>query len=118
MPRVQSWRIKSYSLLGPDEGKAILQRSPKISGFREHNWQRAKKIKAGDIFLCYMVGVSRWVGLFEIKSERFRDETQIFAEESFPRSISSQATHHPAAGTRRFNVCDERQSVVLSEYDG
>lgn len=56
----------------------------KISGFREHNWSRAKTIKPGDIFLCYMVGVSRWVGLLEIESERFRDETAIFTEEVFP----------------------------------
>jgi len=56
----------------------------KVSGFREHNWQRAKKIKSGDVFLCYMVGVSRWVGLLQIESERFRDETPIFAEEVFP----------------------------------
>ena len=33
----------------------------KVSGFREHNWARAQKIKPGDIFVCYMVGVSRWL---------------------------------------------------------
>ncbi|HXK39672.1 MAG TPA: hypothetical protein VJ837_02460, partial [Candidatus Paceibacterota bacterium] len=55
-----------------------------ISGFREHNWSRASKIKPGDIFLCYLVGVSRWVGLLEIQSERFRDESRIFTEELFP----------------------------------
>jgi hypothetical protein len=55
-----------------------------VSGFREHNWNRAKEIKPGDIFLCYMVGVKRWVGLLEITSARFRDEKPIFAEEKFP----------------------------------
>jgi hypothetical protein len=55
-----------------------------ISGFREHNWNRAKDIKPGDIFLCYMVGVKRWVGLLELASGRFRDETPIFSEEVFP----------------------------------
>src|SRR2546422_11198160 len=55
-----------------------------ISGFREHNWTRAQKIKPGDIFLCYLVGVSRWVGLLQIESERFKDESRIFAEELFP----------------------------------
>src|SRR5438105_1404044 len=55
-----------------------------VSGFREHNWNRAKAIQPGDIFLCYMVGVKRWVGLLEIMSERFRDQTPIFAEETFP----------------------------------
>jgi hypothetical protein len=31
-----------------------------------------------------MVGVKRWVGLLEVRSERFRDESQIFEEETFP----------------------------------
>lgn len=56
----------------------------KVSGFRDHTWNRAKNLKVGDIFLCYLVGVKRWVGLLEITDERFRDESPIFAEEIFP----------------------------------
>lgn len=56
----------------------------KTSGFREHNWNRAKRIRPGDIFLCYLVGVKRWVGLLEVTSERFKDETRIYEEELFP----------------------------------
>jgi hypothetical protein len=56
----------------------------KVSGFREHNWGRAQKIQSGDIFLCYLVGVSRWVGLLQIESDRFLDKTRIFGEELFP----------------------------------
>jgi hypothetical protein len=51
-----------------------------VSGFREHTWNRAKEVKPGDIFLCYMVGV----GMLEVTSERFRDEERIFSEEPFP----------------------------------
>jgi hypothetical protein len=58
------------------------------SGFREHNWARSKSIKPGDIFLCYLVGVKRWVGLLEVTSERFRDESRIFEEEVFPVRFS------------------------------
>ena len=32
----------------------------KMTGFREHNGNRAKSITPGDLFLCYMVGVKRW----------------------------------------------------------
>lgn len=56
----------------------------KTSGFREHNWARARGIKAGDVFLCYLVGVKRWVAVLEILSERFRDDSPIYEEESFP----------------------------------
>ena len=37
-----------------------------VTGFREHNWKRAQGIKPGDIFLCYMTGVKRWVGLLKV----------------------------------------------------
>ena len=56
----------------------------KTTGFREHNWNRAKGIKPGDTFLCYLVGVKRWVGILKVQGERFRDESPIFAEEIFP----------------------------------
>jgi hypothetical protein len=56
----------------------------KATGFREHNWNRAKGIRPSDIFLCYMVGVKRWVGLLEVMGERFRDESPIYKEEVFP----------------------------------
>ena len=56
----------------------------KTTGFREQNWSRSKGIREGDVFLCYLVGVKRWVGILEVASERRRDETPIYAEEVFP----------------------------------
>ncbi|HEY4759088.1 MAG TPA: hypothetical protein VIH42_00770 [Thermoguttaceae bacterium] len=55
-----------------------------ITGFREHNKKRAAKIRPGDIFLCYLTGVSRWVGLLEVTGQMFEDKTPIWAEEVFP----------------------------------
>jgi len=55
-----------------------------ISGFREHNWKRSQGIKPGDIFLCYMTGVKRWVGLLEVTGDRFKDYSPIWGEEVFP----------------------------------
>jgi hypothetical protein len=55
-----------------------------ISGFRDHNWNRARNIRPGDFFLCYMVGVKRWVGVLEVTGERYRDDTPIWGEELFP----------------------------------
>lgn len=56
----------------------------KVTGFREHNWKRAEKIHTGDVFLCYHVGVKRWVGLLEVIGERYRDQSPIWGEEIFP----------------------------------
>jgi predicted RNA-binding protein len=90
------------------------------TGFREHNWNRAKGIKPGDIFLCYLLGVKRWVGLLEVTSERYRDEARIFEEELFPvrlkvkpitllapehgvpmESLAGKLTFFPVNGTAR-----------------
>jgi hypothetical protein len=66
----------------------------KVSGHRERVWARAKDIRPGDLFLCYLVGVKRWVGLLEIKGERFRDETGIF-EEGRTIGVSSYCQSRP-----------------------
>jgi hypothetical protein len=55
-----------------------------VSGFRERNWKRAASIKPGDIFLCYLTGVKRWVGLLEVAGERYKDDLPIFKDEVFP----------------------------------
>jgi hypothetical protein len=72
----------------------------KTTGFREHNWNRAKSIKPGDVFLCYLVGVKRWVGLLKITSETFKDESRIYQEEVFPVrfKVKSLATLSPEHG--------------------
>ncbi len=56
----------------------------RMTGFRDHTWNRATGIRPGDIFLCYMVGVKRWVGLLEVTGERHRDESRIYSDETFP----------------------------------
>lgn len=44
----------------------------------------ADKVHAGDVFLCYVTGLKRWVGIFDIESECFDDHTPIFAERDDP----------------------------------
>lgn len=55
-----------------------------VSGFRESRWSTLQKIKIGDYFLCYLTGVSRWVGLLEVTSDAFRDTSAIWKDENFP----------------------------------
>jgi hypothetical protein len=56
----------------------------KVSGFREHNRGRAKGIRPGDVLLCYLTGVKRWVGLLEVTGPLCEDTSPIWAEEIFP----------------------------------
>ena len=37
-----------------------------VSGFRPRQLRTAKRMQPGDIFLCYLTGVMRWVGALEI----------------------------------------------------
>jgi hypothetical protein len=63
--------------------KEFLQSGGTVSGFRESRWAYARQIKPGDRFLCYLTGVSRFVGLLEVVSEAYRDETPIWSREVF-----------------------------------
>jgi len=56
----------------------------KVSGFRESRWTTVQKIKDGDIFLCYLTGLSRFVGLLEVTGKPFKDDIQIWSDQVFP----------------------------------
>ncbi len=55
----------------------------KISGFRAARQKLAAKIKPGDVFLCYLTGVMRWVGSVEVLGPS-REKHAIWSEMSFP----------------------------------
>jgi len=55
-----------------------------ISGFREGRWSTVQQIKASDYLLCYLTGVSRWIGVLEVVSEPFMDHTPIWKDATFP----------------------------------
>ena len=56
----------------------------KISGFRKSRWNTVQKIKPGDYLLCYLTGVSRFIGILEVVSEPFQDDSRIWSDEDFP----------------------------------
>ena len=55
-----------------------------VSGFREARWKTVQKIKPGDYFLCYLTGVSRFIGVLEVVDKPYRDEAPIWSDEQFP----------------------------------
>jgi hypothetical protein len=44
----------------------------------------ASAVSVGDLLVCYMTKLSRWVGLLEVRSERFIDKSPIFYPEDDP----------------------------------
>jgi len=67
-----------------DEFKAA---GANISGFRDSRWNRVQKIKRGDYLLCYLTGVSRFIGVLEITGEPYKDNSPIWRDEYFPSRL-------------------------------
>lgn len=55
-----------------------------ISGFRESRWNTVQKIKPGDYLLCYLTGVSRFIGVLEVTSKPYKDTSPIWTHATFP----------------------------------
>lgn len=54
-----------------------------VTGFRERMQKRARRVKRGDIFLCYLTGIMRWVGALEVIGPT-TDSTRIWESDPFP----------------------------------
>ncbi len=61
-----------------------------VSGFRESRWKILQKVKIGDYFLCYLTGVSRFIGVLEIFSEAFKDDAYIWEDDIFPCRVKAK----------------------------
>jgi len=55
-----------------------------VSGFRYRRRRLAKQIRPGDYLLCYLTGLSRFLGVLEVKSEAFEDDSALWEDASFP----------------------------------
>jgi predicted RNA-binding protein len=64
--------------------KEFLAAGGAVSGFRESRWSRVQKIQPGDYLLCYLTGISRFIGLLEVASAPYRDSSPIWKDEDFP----------------------------------
>lgn len=67
-------------LFTPETWSAFRKNGSVISGFREKQRKSAERIKPGDIFLCYLVRLSRWCGVLEVISNNFTDTAPIFSD--------------------------------------
>ncbi len=80
MPARNYW----LDLFTPQTWDEFQKAGASVSGFRESRWSFVQKIEKGDYLLCYLTGVSRWVGLLEITSKAFKEEKRIWKDEVFP----------------------------------
>lgn len=55
----------------------------KVTGFRQGSAGVCKRVRPGDILICYLTGVKRWVGALEVAGSS-SDTTHIWADDAFP----------------------------------
>jgi len=68
----------------------FLEADGEVSGFRQSRWTTVQKIRPGDKLLCYLTGISRFVGVLEVASPPFLDSTPIWKDEEFPCRVKTK----------------------------
>jgi len=64
-----------------------------VSGFRRRRRRLAKDIHPGDYLLCYLTGIMRFIGVLEVKSECYEDDTPIWDDSVFPIRFKVELLH-------------------------
>ena len=71
-------------LFSPETYEAFKRSRRDISGFRLRHKGMAERVNPGDILICYMTRLSRWVGALEVTARPFIDDKPIFLPENDP----------------------------------
>jgi hypothetical protein len=72
------------AVFSPETHAAFSASDRGVMGFRERHWNAAKKVEKGDLLVCYLTGLSRWVGVLRVESGVYEDATPRFAEREDP----------------------------------
>lgn len=71
----------------------FVRSSGNVTGFRDGRWSTVRRINIGDFLLCYLTQISRWVGVLEVTSEPFKDDTPIWTSDVFPSRLRVRILH-------------------------
>ena len=71
-------------LFSPETHKAFTNSDQTISGFRKRQKSYVDRLEIGDKLICYVTRISRWVGILEVKSKTFEDNSPIFVADNDP----------------------------------
>ncbi len=72
------------NLFSPDTFETFTRSGQDVSGFSKHQWSWAKRVRPGDRFICYMTRLSRWIGVLDILSDCYTDESPLFYPNNDP----------------------------------
>ena len=83
------------------------QAGARITGFRASTRGVGKDVKPGDIFLCYLTGVMRWIGALEVVGPS-TDRSRIWKDDPFPVRFE----------VRPIVLLDAKHGVPMTELEG
>lgn len=97
-------------LFSPETYEAFSQSKRDVSGFRIGQQAAADRVAVGDKFICYMTKLSRWIGVLEVTSGWFKDETPRFYSDDDPFVIRFHV--RPLAWLERDKCIPIREDAV------
>lgn len=68
------------NLFSPATYEAFSRSGRSVSGFRETQRSQTDRVKPGDVLVCYLTKVSRWVGFLEVQEGPYIDHQPIFSD--------------------------------------
>ena len=71
-------------LFSPETYETFSKSNRDVSGFRPRQESAASRIKVGDKLICYMVKLSRWIGILEVTSTYYKDNSPLFYDSNDP----------------------------------
>ncbi len=83
MPKRSYW----LDLFTGTTWREFIEHGATVSGFRESRRTTVHRIRLGDYLLCYVTGISRWIGAIEVTGPPFDDTTPIWKDKDFPSRL-------------------------------
>ncbi len=74
-------------LFSPETYETFTKSDRCVSGFRARQENAASRIKVGDKLICYMVKLGRWIGILEVVSPYYKDDSPLFYNSNDPYVI-------------------------------
>jgi predicted RNA-binding protein len=71
-------------LFSPETYEQISRSEVTMTGFRKRQVHAAERVHPGDRLLCYQTKTSRWIGVLEVLSDSYIDDTPRYYEENDP----------------------------------
>src|SRR4051794_39264515 len=83
MPEPNYW----LDLFTAKTWQEFLDAGGRVSGFSDARWVTVQRILPGARLLCYLTGISRFVGLLKVTGKAFRDNRPIWSSAEFPSRL-------------------------------